>query len=324
VTRPAVSIVVPNYNHVRYLPSRLASILDQTWRDFELVLLDDASSDGSRELLERFQAEAAGRGIAARLVANAANGGSPFAQWNRGVELARGRWVWIAESDDEAEPELLAQLVARLERDDGAVLAWCESRLVDEAGGVLAPFVPHPRGVDAELWSRDFVLPGWAFFERHGTDRNPIPNASAVVFDAAAYRAAGGADPALRRLGDWDLWRRLGCRGQVAYCAEPLNRFRTHPASVRSMPASELADFAEFCALARRWLADGASPRLRAALQGAVRRRFRKRVLATGREPRSLGAGLRAARYAGAVLGAPGALALALEATLDALGASRA
>jgi hypothetical protein len=315
---PAVSIVVPNYNHVRYLPRRLASILHQTWRDFEVVLLDDASSDGSRELLERFQAEAAGSGIDARLVANAANGGSPFAQWNRGVELARGRWVWIAESDDEAEPELLARLVARLERDDGAVLAWCESRLVDEAGGVIAPFVPHPRGADAELWHRDFVLPGWTFFERHGTDRNPIPNASAVLFAAAAYRAAGGADPALRRLGDWDLWRRVGCRGQVAYCAEPLNRFRTHAASVRSMPASELPDFAEFCALADRWLRDGASPRVCAALQRAVRRRFRKRVLASGRARRPLVDGLRAALYAAPVLGAPGALALALEATLGA------
>lgn len=317
---PAVSIVVPNFNHVRYLPSRLASILDQTWRDFEVVLLDDASSDGSRELLERFQAEAAGRGIAARLVANAANGGSPFAQWNRGVELARGRWVWIAESDDEAEPELLARLVACLERDDGAMLAWCESRLVDAAGSVLAHFVPHPRGVDAELWRRDFVLPGGTFFERHGTHRNPIPNASAVVFEAAAYRATGGADPTLRRLGDWDLWRRLGGRGQVAYCAEPLNRFRTHAASVRALPVSDLADFVEYCALADRWLRDGGSPGLRAALQRALRKRFRKRVLASGRERLALGEALRAARYAAPVLGAPGALGLALEATL---GASR-
>ena len=71
------------------------------------------------------------------IVANARNSGSVFAQWRRGLERARGEWVWIAEADDEAEPELLARLAARVDAAPGIVAVACDSRAIDVQGAVL-------------------------------------------------------------------------------------------------------------------------------------------------------------------------------------------
>ena len=107
---PKVSIVVPNYNHAKYLRQRIESVLTQTYRDFEVILLDDCSTDESREILRSYASDARGR-----MEFNAQNSGSPFKQWNKGVGMARGKYVWMAESDDYADERLLERLVAILE-----------------------------------------------------------------------------------------------------------------------------------------------------------------------------------------------------------------
>ncbi len=96
VTEPAVSIIVPNYNHEIHLLKRLETIFNQTFRDFEVILLDDASTDESRKILEEY----AGRPEVTHFLVNTENSGSAFQQWKKGIRLAEGDYVWIAESDD--------------------------------------------------------------------------------------------------------------------------------------------------------------------------------------------------------------------------------
>src|SRR5437868_456309 len=93
--KPIVSVVVPNYNHARFLRKRIDSVLGQTYQDFELILMDDCSTDESRSIIEEYAREAR-----IRIELNEENSGSTFKQWNKGVRLARGEYVWIAESDD--------------------------------------------------------------------------------------------------------------------------------------------------------------------------------------------------------------------------------
>src|SRR5215467_16170811 len=119
---PKVSIVVPNYNHARFLPQRLDSILGQTFQDFELILLDDCSTDDSRSVLSQH-----GRDPRVRIEFNEVNSKNPFKQWNKGVGLARGEYVWIAESDDYADERFLEKLVARLDAEPRAAFAYCRS-----------------------------------------------------------------------------------------------------------------------------------------------------------------------------------------------------
>ncbi len=129
---PTVSVIVPNYNHARYLRRRIDSILAQTHSDFELILLDDCSTDDSREILELYA-----KNPKVRIEYNAKNSGSAFKQWNKGAQMARGRYVWIAESDDYADPRLLARMVAILEEQPEVTFAYCRSLSVGEDDAVL-------------------------------------------------------------------------------------------------------------------------------------------------------------------------------------------
>ena len=97
---PQVSVIVPNYNHASYLRQRIESIINQTYQDFELIILDDCSTDHSKEIIESYR----NHPRVNQIVYNTENSGSTFKQWNKGVELAEGECIWFAESDDWCEP----------------------------------------------------------------------------------------------------------------------------------------------------------------------------------------------------------------------------
>ncbi len=104
--KPVVSVIVPNYNHERYLEKRLDSIFSQSFRDFEVILLDDASTDNSMDVLMKYAHHAD-----VRIVPGETNSGSPFKQWLKGIDMATSDILWIAESDDICDPELLRTLL---------------------------------------------------------------------------------------------------------------------------------------------------------------------------------------------------------------------
>lgn len=237
MSAPLVSVIVPNYNHARYLDRRVRSVLEQTLRDCEVLILDDASTDGSLRVLERYRDE--GR---IRLFTNQTNSGSPFPQWNRGVGLARGTYVWIAESDDEAEPRMLETLVGTLEASPDVVLAYCQSWVIDDEGRRLHTAERWAADLSTSHWTTDRVTDGRDELAERLVIRCTIPNASGVVFRRDAYLAAGGAPEDMRLAGDWMTWARLLLQGRVAFVAEPLNGFRYHGATVRATTPK-----AEFC-----------------------------------------------------------------------------
>jgi glycosyltransferase involved in cell wall biosynthesis len=114
---PKVTVVTPNYNYARYLPQRLDSILAQTYQDFELIILDDASTDNSREVIESYAKDPR-----IRTIYNGENSGSTFKQWNLGLKHARGRYIWFAEADDYAKPSLIETLAKMLSISDIALV----------------------------------------------------------------------------------------------------------------------------------------------------------------------------------------------------------
>ncbi len=88
---PLVSIIIPNFNHSRFLRERLESVFNQTFEDFEVILLDDASTDSSVEILEEYAKDPR----VSHLVVNKENSGSPFRQWQRGIELSQGKYCLL-------------------------------------------------------------------------------------------------------------------------------------------------------------------------------------------------------------------------------------
>src|SRR6266496_360731 len=153
---PKVSVIVPNYNHGRFLERRLASIRDQTFTDFDVFFLDDASTDESREVYNRFAADDS----RLRGMFQQRNSGNVFVQWNRGVRATRGEYVWIAESDDMADPRLLQRLVAVLDRHPNVGLAYCLSLLIDEHDQLLGSSQSWLDSVHPTRYRSDFVANG--------------------------------------------------------------------------------------------------------------------------------------------------------------------
>ncbi|MGA2237024.1 MAG: glycosyltransferase [Terriglobales bacterium] len=226
---PKVSIVVPNYNHARFLRRRIESVLCQTYQDFELILLDDCSTDDSRSILSKYADDPR-----IRMMFNEKNSGSTFKQWNKGVGMARGEYVWIAESDDYADERLLEKLVVRLDSEPSAVFSYCRSWRVSADGEISGFLDSYLTDLDTQRWTADFWADGREECQNYLVHRNTVPNASAVLFRREVYERVGGADESLVLGGDWKLWAAMALTGRIAYLGEPLNYNRFHDTSVRA------------------------------------------------------------------------------------------
>ena len=212
-----VSVIMPNYNHAPFLRERMDSILSQDYSEYEVIVLDDASTDGSRAILNEY----AGHPRVKLLLTSDTNSGNTFVQWQRGMAHADGDYIWIAESDDVASPHLLSRLVETIEREN-AVLSFCRSRWIDGQGNTL------PRTQD-KRWSRDFVMDGNAFAKQFLLGYSSICNASAVLFRRdAAERIDMSRVAQFTASGDRLFWIEMALQGRVVYVAEMLNGFRQH------------------------------------------------------------------------------------------------
>ena len=127
-----VSVIIPNFNHAQFLVQRIESVLSQTYQDFEVIILDDCSTDESRDIIAGYQ----NHPKVNQILFNAKNSGGPFYQWEKGISLAKGKYIWLAESDDWCEPSLLKTLIEGTEEDDEIVISYCQLICVNEAGEI--------------------------------------------------------------------------------------------------------------------------------------------------------------------------------------------
>jgi len=226
---PQVSVIVPNYNHAPYLEKRFDSIFAQTYQDFELIILDDCSTDNSRKVLEKYR----NHPKVSQVFYNEQNSGSTFKQWNKGVALAKGEYIWIAESDDEAEPEFLETLVPQLEKNQNVGIAYCESLLINDKSEEMYSAGDWSSGFDKTHWSNDFVVSGIEECSKYMILFNSIPNASAVLFRKNIFHKAGGASINMKLCGDWMTWMNMLIISDLAFSSSHLNLYRWHDKSIR-------------------------------------------------------------------------------------------
>lgn len=230
IINPLVSVIVPNYNHEKYLVKRLESILDQTFQDFEIILLDDCSPDNSKEILLKY----AKNSKVSHCVFNATNSGNTFVQWNKGIDLAKGKYVWIAESDDFSENTYLEELVDYFNKNKDLTLVYCQSNKADENDMITGSWLEFTNIFDQELFLNDFTIDGNLFIEKFLIYKNVIPNASGVLFLKAAALELGPLDTdiEMRYCGDWLFYIKLITNQRIGFVSKPLNNFRYHPNSV--------------------------------------------------------------------------------------------
>ncbi len=130
---PQVTVIVPNYNHALFLRQRLDSIYGQSYRNFRVILLDDCSNDESRTILEEYARKYPEQ---TKLIVNTVNGGSVFAQWRKGIQSAQSGFIWIAESDDFAEPEFLETVIPFFQ-DEAVMIAYSRTVFVGPHGSPI-------------------------------------------------------------------------------------------------------------------------------------------------------------------------------------------
>ena len=213
---PVVSVIVPNYNHAPFLQQRIDSILAQSFQDFELILLDDCSTDNSRDIMELYR----GNRHVSHIVYNEINGSSPFKQWDKGIVLAQGEWIWVAESDDWAESNFLERLLSEVKSVPDCSLAYANTWWVDENGNKLWN-TPDSDNVSVYS-SSDFIKQKLSIC-------NSIANVSECIFRRDKYRPSENERYEWMRLcGDWFFYVLLAEQGSVVEVEQPLSYYRQH------------------------------------------------------------------------------------------------
>jgi glycosyltransferase involved in cell wall biosynthesis len=216
-----VSIIIPNYNHASFLQQRIDSVLQQTYRDFEIIILDDCSTDESKTVIEKYRTDP----NVSHIIYNKINSGSTFLQWAKGVNLARGELIWIAESDDWCENNFLGVLVDGIDRKSDCVLGYCQSYCIDENNNIMWKS-GHPK--------LEEYIDGENFFKRHLLYGNKIFNASMALFKKEYFNLFSQEIAHYRFCGDWLSWISLTKYGDVFVSGKVLNFFRKHRGDVSS------------------------------------------------------------------------------------------
>jgi glycosyltransferase involved in cell wall biosynthesis len=219
---PLVSVVIPSYNHGRYIAAAVRSVLEQSLHDLELIVVDDGSHDDSLAVLAKFDDRRM------RVVAQQNRGA--HAAINAGLDLAQGEFLAILNSDDVYHRERLAALVSELRSDPRRGLAASHLEIIDAQGVVtgvkhgyrdLSPYaLPHP---ERSFRAGDDL--------RHAlTTENYLATTSNFVFTRELWRTLHEFRP-LRYAHDWDFALRAARCSEIVLLPRPLLQYRIHGAN---------------------------------------------------------------------------------------------
>lgn len=215
-----ISVIIPNYNYARFLSQRIESILNQTYPNIELIILDDNSTDDSKAIIEQYRSDKRVKHI----VYNEKNSGSTFIQWNKGFELSSGEFIWIAECDDYADHHFLEKIVPHMIKDRSIKIGFSNSYWVTPDQTFI--------NKDYTIKQNKQIYNGRSFVKHHLLTSNYIYNASMAVFRKDALPAVDPEYKKYKSCGDKLFWSSIAQTGKVLFVCEPLNYFRIHNAKV--------------------------------------------------------------------------------------------
>jgi glycosyltransferase involved in cell wall biosynthesis len=226
--KPKVSVIIPNFNHGRFLHQRIDTVLNQTYPNFEVIILDDCSGDDSQAVIELYRSHPA----VSRIEINSINTGSPFVQWRKGIAMAQGEWIWIAESDDYAELNFLETMISSFPDNDNLGLVYCDSfRVVNDIVQPETFASLKNERLNTFRWSHNHINNGideiQDFLMAHGT----INNTSAVLFKRDVLLKTNPFDIPFRFMGDKYAFIKVLSVSDIRYVNKPLNYYRAAPDS---------------------------------------------------------------------------------------------
>ena len=245
-----VSVIIPNYNYAKYLKKRIKSVLRQTYPVYELIILDDKSTDDSEKIIKTMlpQIKKQHPDLKIKLEISEKNSGKAILQWQKGVKMATGDYVWIAEADDLSSPQFLEEAMKAFQ-DERVVLSYTESMFINSFGLMIAPNFRFSR--DREKtghFKHSYTKPGVLEIEEILAIRCTIPNVSAVVFKKSALTDEILTEASkYHQVGDWYLYAMILAQplSMISYNQKSLNKFRIHSGSATRSSNQDRTHFNE-------------------------------------------------------------------------------
>lgn len=227
-----VSVIVPNYNYEDFLPVRLRSIINQTTKPKEIILLDDVSTDHSVEIAKPILEEAKKKyKINYKIIQNKANNGC-FRQWLKGIKEAEYPYIWIAEADDYAQENFIETLLPAFD-DPKVTLAYTQSKVIDENCKVLDyKYTDYTEDLSKTKWLKDFKESGISQVKEYFSKKNIIPNVSSAIIKKSATDGLEEQLSQYKAIGDWFAYIYIISSGKIFYSSKCLNGHRRHSNSI--------------------------------------------------------------------------------------------
>ncbi|SDM88600.1 Glycosyltransferase involved in cell wall bisynthesis [Daejeonella rubra] len=225
---PLVSIIFTSYNHAEFLQQALESILNQSYRNFELIVVDDCSTDGSREILLKYKNH---ENIKLHLLEK--NTGSYVKSSNYGAQKALGEFLMFAQCDDFADPRQVELLLKALKENETVGVAYSRSNMVDKDNNI---FADDYRGRERKfrLKCKTDTIISSLEMRRFLSFSCVLPNLSAALLRRELYVKVGGLPEKYLVAADWAFWLSLSELTNFYYLIEPLNNFRQHETTIRN------------------------------------------------------------------------------------------
>ncbi|MFC4209931.1 glycosyltransferase [Pedobacter lithocola] len=227
-SQPLVSVIFTSYNHHEFLKQALDSIVDQTYSNLEVIVIDDNSSDGSQEILKEYYGRS---NVSLHLLEK--NTGSYVKASNYGIPFAKGEFLMFAQCDDYAAPEQIQELMKAFSIDEKIGVVYSRSNLVDEYNNILVDdFVGREKAFKANHY-KNSIIPKHQMRD-YLTFSCVIPNLSAAIIKKDLYIKAGCLPKDYSMAADWALWLNLSELTDFYYITKCLNNFRQHGTTIRS------------------------------------------------------------------------------------------
>jgi glycosyltransferase involved in cell wall biosynthesis len=225
---PKISIIFTSYNHSEYLKKALDSILAQTFTDFELIIVDDCSTDGSQEILHYYESD-----TRVKLFLLEKNTGSYVLSSNFGANKAVSDYILFAQCDDFAEPAQLEKLYIAMINNPSVGVVFSSSIMVDKNGIIIGNDFEHREKLFKQKCVSDKLITSKEM-KRFLLSSCVIPNLSAALIKRSLFEKQGGLSPDYLVLADWDFWLKTALETNFYYIREPLNNFRQHDTTIRA------------------------------------------------------------------------------------------
>jgi len=235
-----ITVIVPNFNHAGFLRQRIDSILGQTYRVIDILVLDDASTDDSRQIIEEYVKNHPEK---IRAIFNDENSGSVFSQWKKGHEEAKGELVWFCESDDFCEPDFLEKLLPAF-LDPSVMLAFGKIQFVDAAGSYMPGLDSYREAAEPGIWDQPNVRPANDWFSGGFGVKNVISNVGGSIWRRFPIPDEDWQiAKSFKIMGDWYLYSIISKGGQIAYEPAAVSYFRIHPKNTSGSEAQKHAAY---------------------------------------------------------------------------------